>query len=62
MKMCLMQHGRVVKTKKTETVKKTTSPAFNESFTFKISAADIDGTSLSVIAMQCAPGQRGEYF
>ena len=60
LKVCLIQQGRVVKSKKTDVAKKSNSPTFNESFTFKLPADEIDVTQLSITAMQHCTGQRGD--
>ena len=61
LKVSLLQQGRVVKSKKTEVARKSNSPTFNESFTFKLPVEEIDSTSISIAAMLQSSGQRGEY-
>ena len=59
-KVCLLQQNRVVKTKKSEVVKKTSNPAFNESFTYKLAVTGLDTASVTVSTMQSLSGHRGE--
>ena len=51
-----------MKTKRTDIVRKTCDPAFNESFTFKLSPNNLDAASVSVVAMQYSIGHRGQYL
>uniref|UniRef100_X1YW52 C2 domain-containing protein n=2 Tax=Capitella teleta TaxID=283909 RepID=X1YW52_CAPTE len=57
-KVCLMQQGKVVKSKRTDVAKRNVSPGFNESFTFKLPVASLDMASISLTAMQHVMGQR----
>jgi len=54
-----MQHGSVLKTKRTDVIKRDVSPRFNESFVFKVSADDLDKSSYVVTVWQSLSGQRG---
>jgi Ca2+-dependent lipid-binding protein len=54
-----MQQRKEVKSKKTDVVKKTLNPVFNESFTFKLPNAGLDRASIKITAMQHITGQRG---
>ena len=58
--MCLLQQNKVVKTKKTELVKRTTNPGFNESFTFKLPVSSLDIASISLTAVQRLTGFKGQ--
>ncbi|KAI0212144.1 Synaptotagmin-15 [Lamellibrachia satsuma] len=55
-KMCLLQQNKIIKTKKTEVVKRSTNPSFNESFTFKLPVSSLDIASISLTAMQHMTG------
>ena len=55
-----MNIGKVVKAKKTEIVKKNSSPTFNESFHFKLPPDGLDMHSVSLAVMQHAPGVKGQ--
>lgn len=55
-----MQQGKIVKSKRTDMVKRNVSPVFNESFTFKLPVASLDMASISFTAMQYVTGQRGK--
>ncbi|XP_076453975.1 synaptotagmin-15-like [Babylonia areolata] len=57
-KVCLMIQNKVVKTKKSEVAKKTSSPSFNESFTFKLPLASLDMASVNVSLMQHLSGHK----
>ncbi|KAK7507313.1 hypothetical protein BaRGS_00001248, partial [Batillaria attramentaria] len=57
-KVCLMIQNKMVKTKKSETSKKTTSPSFNESFNFKLPVASLDTASVNVSVMQYISGHK----
>ncbi|XP_038059537.1 synaptotagmin-15-like [Patiria miniata] len=59
-KVALMSASKVVKSKKTEIVKKTSNPTFNESFQFKVPSSNTDMFSISVTAMQHAPAMKGD--
>lgn len=52
MKVSLSIQSKVIKTKKTDVIKKTNNPEFNESFTFKLPAASLDMASVNITAMQ----------
>jgi len=59
MKVCLMHQSKAIKTKKTEIIKRSQNPSFNESFTFKLPVASLDMSSVSISAMQHGSGVRG---
>ena len=59
-KTCLQQQNKVIKNKRTECVKRTTNPVFNESFTFKIAHSALDTASISINAYQHHSGQKGK--
>ena len=50
----------MVKTKRTDTVKKSVQPAFNESFAFKLTPEQQESASISVILMQYSMGHKGK--
>ena len=58
-KVCLLVQNKVVKTKKTEVAKRSASPVFNESFTFKLPINNLDMASVTITAMQHMTGTRG---
>ena len=58
-KVCLLQQNRIVKTKKTEVIKKSANPNFNESFTFKLPVSGLDTASVTISAMQHFSGHKG---
>ncbi|XP_013399810.1 synaptotagmin-15 isoform X2 [Lingula anatina] len=57
-KVSLLLQNKMVKTKKTEVLKRTDCPAFNESFSFKVSPSQEDTTSFSIHAMQHVLGHK----
>ncbi|XP_059158664.1 synaptotagmin-15-like [Physella acuta] len=57
-KVNLMVQNKQVKAKKTEMIKKTSSPNFNESFTFKVSVTSLDTASITVGVMQHVSGHK----
>ncbi|XP_052266141.1 synaptotagmin-15-like isoform X2 [Dreissena polymorpha] len=57
-KVQLMVQNKTVKTKKTEIVRKSSEPVFNESFTFKLPAASLDTANVTVTAMQHQTGYK----
>ncbi|KAK2178334.1 hypothetical protein NP493_546g00002 [Ridgeia piscesae] len=61
-KMCLLQQNKVIKTKKTEVVKRSTNPSFNESFTFKLPVSSLDIASVSLTAIQHMTGLKGSFM
>ena len=61
LKVCLLQQSKVIKSKKTDTVKRTHCPVFNESFIFKVHQDDLETVSLSITAMQYCIGQKGTF-
>ena len=54
-----MSASKVIKSKKTEIVKKTPNPTYNESFQFKVPSSNTDMFSISVTVMQHAPAMKG---
>ena len=62
MKVSLMGASKVVKSKKTEVVKKTPNPTYNESFQFKVPSSNTDMFSISLTVMQHAPAMKGKRF
>lgn len=58
-KVCVLVQNRVVKTKKTEVLKKTDSPNYNESFILKLPVTSLDSASLSLTIMQHSSGHKG---
>ena len=59
-KLCLCQHSRVIKTKRTDLVRGSSdAPHFNESFTFKLVNSLMDTYSVNVIVMQYKAGLKG---
>lgn len=58
-KVCLLVQNKIVKSKKTEVIKKTDSPNFSESFTFKLPVASLDSASINITAMQHQSGYKG---
>ena len=61
-KVCVLVQNKVVKTKKTEVHKKTDTPNYNESFTFKLPVTSLDSASLSLTIMQHSSGHKGEWM
>lgn len=61
MKVSLLLQNKVIKTKKTEVIKKTSDPNFNESFTFKLQAGSLDTASVTVSALQHISGHKGKW-
>ncbi|XP_071953041.1 synaptotagmin-15-like [Antedon mediterranea] len=60
-KVSLMNAARkVIKTKKTEVVRKTNSPTFNESFHFKVAPDSLDVVSICLTVLQNAPKVKGD--
>jgi hypothetical protein len=60
-RVALSQHYRTVKVKRTATVKGTDCPNFSECFNFRVPAAQVDVTSVSVQILQAVSGYgRGE--
>ncbi|ESO89388.1 synaptotagmin 15b [Lottia gigantea] len=57
-KVCLMVQNKVIKTKKSEIVRKTTCPTFNESFNFKLPVNSLDTASVTLTAMQHLTGHK----
>ncbi|KAJ8318813.1 hypothetical protein KUTeg_003904 [Tegillarca granosa] len=57
-KICLLVQNKIVKSKKTDVVKKSECPNFNESFTFKLPVTQLDSASLSITAMQHSSGHK----
>lgn len=57
-KVCLMRHSGVVKSKRTDLIKNDHNPKFNESFVFKLLPEILDKTSVSVTAWNNMSGQR----
>jgi hypothetical protein len=58
-KVCLLVQNKVVKSKKTEVIKKTDCPNFSESFTYKLPVASLDSASINITAMQHQSGYKG---
>ena len=52
--------NKVIKSKKTEVIKKTDSPNFSESFTFKLPVTNLDSASINITAMQHQSGYKGK--
>ncbi|XP_077999360.1 synaptotagmin-15-like isoform X2 [Glandiceps talaboti] len=59
-KVSLLHVNKVMKTKKTSVIKRTTDPVFNEFFYLKVSSDQLDTTSLSIAVMRHAPGVKGD--
>ncbi|XP_033742643.1 synaptotagmin-15-like isoform X1 [Pecten maximus] len=57
-KVCLHVQNRVVKSKKTEVIKKSDCPNFSESFTFKLPVANLDAASLNITTIQHISGHK----
>ena len=55
-----MVQNKVIKTKKTEVVKRNENPEFNESFTFKLPLSSLDTANVTVTAMQHQSGYKGK--
>lgn len=51
-KVSLLLQSKVVKTKKTEVIRRSVNPSFNESFTFKLAPDSLDAASITITAMQ----------
>ena len=54
-----MRQNVVVKTKKTEVVRRDSDPKFNESLAFKVGADSLDNSSVVVAVWQSLTGQKG---
>ncbi|XP_021569080.1 synaptotagmin-15-like [Carlito syrichta] len=57
-KMSLMNHNKFVKCKKTSAVLGSVNPVYNETFSFKADAAELDTASLSLTVMQSTEGDK----
>ncbi|KAM4851705.1 synaptotagmin-15 isoform 2-T2 [Thomomys bottae] len=57
-KLSLMNHNKFVKCKKTSTVLGSINPVYNETFSFKADAAQLDTASLSLTVLQGAKGDK----
>uniref|UniRef100_A0A6J0TZP3 Synaptotagmin-15 n=1 Tax=Pogona vitticeps TaxID=103695 RepID=A0A6J0TZP3_9SAUR len=55
-RVSLMNHNQIIKTKRTNTVTGSPDPLFNETFSFKAEQLDLDTTSLSLSVLQEAEG------
>jgi len=51
-RVSLLQQNKVVKTKKTDVVRRSVCPSFNESFSFRMSQSIADVSSVSITVMQ----------
>ncbi|KAJ7324337.1 hypothetical protein JRQ81_017357 [Phrynocephalus forsythii] len=56
-KVSLMNHNQIVRTKRTSAVIGSSDPLFNETFSFKAEQLDLDTTSLSLSVLQEAEGE-----
>ncbi|XP_069876880.1 synaptotagmin-15 isoform X2 [Dipodomys merriami] len=57
-KLSLMNHNKFVKCKKTSTVLGSINPVYNETFSFKADAAELDTASLSLTVLQDTEGDK----
>ena len=57
-----MVQNKLLKTKKTEVVKRNENPEFNESFTFKLPLTSLDTANVTITAMQHQSGYKGKYI
>ncbi|XP_064640032.1 synaptotagmin-15-like isoform X2 [Lineus longissimus] len=57
-KVSLSLQSKMTKLKKTEVLKKTSDPQFNESFNFKLAASAQDIASINILAMQQVSGHK----
>ncbi|XP_061052565.1 synaptotagmin-15-like [Eubalaena glacialis] len=57
-KVCLMNHNKFVKCKKTSAVLGSANPVYSETFSFKADPAELDTASLSLTVLQRAEGDR----
>ncbi|KAM6156469.1 synaptotagmin-15-like [Erethizon dorsatum] len=57
-KVSLMNHNKFVKCKKTSAVLGSTDPVYNETFSFKANAAELDTASLCLMVLQNAEGDK----
>lgn len=57
-KVQLMVQNKIIKTKKTEVVKRNENPEFNESFTFKLPLTSLDTANVTITAMQHQSGYK----
>uniref|UniRef100_A0A8C0XWK2 C2 domain-containing protein n=1 Tax=Castor canadensis TaxID=51338 RepID=A0A8C0XWK2_CASCN len=55
-KVSLMNHNKYVKCKKTSAVLGSVNPVYNETFSFKADAAELDTASLSLLVLQSVEG------
>ena len=51
-RVSLLQQNKVVKTKRTDVVRRSVSPSFNESFTFRMPQSVVDVCSVSITVLQ----------
>ena len=59
-KVQLMVQNKLLKSKKTEVVKRNENPEFNESFTFKLPLTSLDTANVTITAMQHQSGYKGK--
>ncbi|XP_073935454.1 synaptotagmin-15 isoform X2 [Castor canadensis] len=57
-KVSLMNHNKYVKCKKTSAVLGSVNPVYNETFSFKADAAELDTASLSLLVLQSVEGDK----
>lgn len=56
-KVCLMNHNKVVKCKKTSAVLGSANPVYSETFSFRADPVELDTASLSLTVVQSARGE-----
>ena len=57
-----MVQNKLLKSKKTEVVKRNENPEFNESFTFKLPLTSLDTANVTITAMQHQSGYKGKNY
>ncbi len=60
MKVTFNLQNKAQKTKKTDVVRRSNSPTFHESFTFKLPASALDVASVVITGMQSVSGGKGQ--
>lgn len=59
-KVSLMNHNKFVKCKRTSAVLGSVNPVYNETFSFKADANELDTASLSLVVLQITEGDSKE--
>jgi len=59
-KVCLMRQNTVIKTRRTDVIKRDVAPKFNESFSFKMSADTLDMSNVVISVWQSLSALKGQ--